>query len=133
MTHRAGILAIMSFTISRAFAPRILPPDHRIIASREDDQSGLIEYYIEGPDLPELSDSPSIEPARICIELTMETVGNGRFRLTGSWMPCDTKHTWTIGEWGSLAEYNAIVSGNFMPELKLGKETFYYARDVCQG
>jgi len=75
-----------------------LPPEHRITATRPGKRTGVVEYLIEGPTLPRVSES---DPPRF-VDLILTIVSSdGCVQLQGNWS--HTPETgWEIGRWPDM-------------------------------
>lgn len=112
---RRCIITAASF-YSEAWVARIIPPEHKIIAIK-DDGGKEIDYLVEGPWLPE--GDPQSPPRLIPIMTIHPGIDlNGPVKLTAAWFTLPSQGwkmgewpaEWTIGEWPSYEAYRAEMN-----------------------
>lgn len=93
-TIRTAILPVAD-CFNERHVRRMLPPEHRIIATRPDSARGITDYMIEGLELPPVDILSPI--------FTMQAVEGAGVQLSGQWLRDGPP--WIIGVWPSMEDY----------------------------
>lgn len=101
--YRAGLLQTSNI-FPESWIRKTLPPEHRIAGVARYDHLCRVDYVIEGPRMPVVTDR-TIPDIRFAFE--MERLSDNLCRMFAAFKP-DMSDKWLIGEWptpqGMLAE-----------------------------
>jgi len=103
--NAAIVCAARSLSEGRVRA--VLPPDHRIVATRPGKRDHMIEYLVEGPMLPEITpERPAQYREVIMAMISDEPLGLAELRMEAHWSD-DPERTWAVGRWPDMEAFAA--------------------------